>query len=315
MKILFAAPENAWAGFFHKIRSTLPEHSFEASGRFEIGTLEGFDVLVPTMSLVTRDVLRGADRLRLIQQCGAGLEGVDLAAAREQNIPVANVPTDISGNADSVAELGIYMLIGLSRDFRGMARSHRDRKVGEPKGRALKGKTVGIVGLGGIGRALVHRLRPFGVRLMGIKRNDPEKAMEELGLVWAGGPGDLPRLLARSDYVVLALPMTEESRGMIDGAAFSRMKRESFIINLSRGGLIEREALIDALASGRIAGAGLDVYWEEPPDPDDPLFRYNVLATPHIAGSTDISVRGIVEAVAENIRRVERGDVPLHVKN
>jgi len=174
---------------------------------------------------------------------------------------------------------------------------------------------VGIVGLGGIGRALVHRLRPFGVRLMGIKLNDPEKAMEELGLVWAGGPGDLPRLLARSDYVVLALPMTEESRGMIDGAAFSRMKRESFIINLSRGGLIEREALIDALASGRIAGAGLDVYWEEPPDPDDPLFRYNVLATPHIAGSTDISVRGIVEAVAENIRRVERGDVPLHVKN
>ena len=87
------------------------------------------------------------------------------------------------------------------------------------------------------------------------------------------------------------------------------------MVNLSRGGLIERQALIDALASGRIAGAGLDVYWEEPPDPDDPLFRYNVLATPHIAGSTDVSVRGIVEAVAENIRRVERGDVPLHVKN
>jgi len=102
---------------------------------------------------------------------------------------------------------------------------------------------------------------------------------------------------------------------MIDGNAFSRMKEGSFIVNLSRGGLIERRALIEALASGRIAGAGLDVYWEEPPDPDDPLFRYNVLATPHIAGSTDISVRGIVEAVAENIRRVERGDVPLHVKN
>jgi len=267
------------------------------------------------MSPVTGEILQSADGLRLIQQCGAGLEGVDLEAARVRKIPVANVPTDISGNADSVAELGIYMLIGLSRDFRGMARSHRDRKVGEPLGRALKGKTVGIVGLGGIGRALVQRLRPFGVRLMGIKRNDPEKAGEELGLPWAGGPGDLPHLLARSDYVVLALPLTEENRGMIDGNAFSRMKEGSFIVNLSRGGLIERRALIEALASGRIAGAGLDVYWEEPPDLDDPLFRYNVLATPHIAGSTDISVRGIVEAVAENIRRVERGDVPLHVKN
>ena len=315
MKILFAAPENAWGGFFHKIRRELPGHVFEAGGRFEVETLAGVDVLIPTMSPVTVEILQSADGLRLIQQCGAGLEGVDLEAARVRKIPVANVPTDISGNADSVAELGVYMLIGLSRDFRGMARSHRDRKVGEPLGRALKGKTVGIVGLGGIGRALVQRLRPFGVRLMGIKRNDPEKAGEELGLPWAGGPGDLPHLLARSDYVVLALPLTEENRGMIDGDAFSRMKEGSFIVNLSRGGLIERRALIEALASGRIAGAGLDVYWEEPPDPDDPLFRYNVLATPHIAGSTDISVRGIVEAVAENIRRVERGDVPLHVKN
>jgi len=315
MKILFAAPENAWAGFFHEIRRELPGHTFEAGGRFEVGTLGGFDVLIPTMSPVTRDALRSADRLRLIQQCGAGLEGVDLEAARERKIPVANVPTDISGNADSVAELGIYLLIGLSRDFRGMARSHRDRKVGEPMGRALKGKTVGIVGLGGIGRALVQRLRAFGVRLVGIKRRDPDKTREELGLDWAGRPEDLPDLLARSDYVVLALPLTAESREMIDGEAFSRMKEGAFIVNLSRGGLIHREALIGALASGKIAGAGLDVFWEEPPDPDDTLFRYNVLATPHIAGSTDISVRGIVEAVAENIRRIERGESPLYVKN
>jgi len=315
MKILFAAPENAWAGFFHKISRKFPEHIFEASGRFEIGTLEGFDVLIPTMSPVTRAVLQSADRLRLIQQCGAGLEGVDLEAARERKIPVANVPTDISGNADSVAELGIYMLIGLSRDFRGMARSHRDRKVGEPMGRALKGKTVGIVGLGGIGKALVQRLRAFGVRLIGIKRRDPEKAREELGLEWAGGPDDLPDLLARSDYVVLALPLTPQNREMIDGEAFSRMKQGACIVNLSRGGLIQREALIDALTSEKIAGAGLDVFWEEPPDPDDILFRYNVLATPHIAGSTDISVRGIVDTVAENIRRTERGERPLYVKN
>jgi len=315
MKILFAAPENAWGGFLHRIREVLPEHGFEATGRFEVETLKGYDVLIPTMSLVTDGVLATGDRLRLVQQCGAGLEGVDLDAARARRIPVANVPTDISGNADSVAELGIYMLIGLSRDFRGMARSLGDRRMGEPMGRSLVGKTVGIVGLGGIGKALIRRLRGFGVRLAGIRRHDPEKAKEELGLEWSGGPGDLPLLLERSDYVVLALPLTGESRGMIDGEAFSRMKRDAFLVNLSRGGLIHREALAGALASGRIAGAGLDVFWEEPPDPGDPLFRYNVLATPHVAGSTDLSVLGIVEAVAENIRRVERGETPLHVKN
>ena len=92
------------------------------------------------------------------------------------------------------------------------------------------------------------------------------------------------------------------------------MKGDSFLINLSRGGLVDRSALEDALASDKIGGAGLDVFWEEPPDPDDPIFKYNVLATPHIAGSTDVSIRGIVKAVAENIRRLETGQNLLYVK-
>jgi len=136
MNIVFAASENAWGGFFGLIRSELPQHNFEATGGFGVDSLRGFDVLIPTMCPVTEDLLGKNDRLRLIQQCGAGLELVDLQAARKRNIWVANVPTNISGNADSVAELGIYMMIGLSRDFRGMARSLRDKKMGEPRGKA-----------------------------------------------------------------------------------------------------------------------------------------------------------------------------------
>ena len=102
MKILFAASENAWGGFLGLIRSELPQHHFEATGRFEVDDLKGFEVLIPTMSPVTEDLLEKNDRLRLIQQCGSGLEGVDLQAARKLNIWVANVPADISGNADSV---------------------------------------------------------------------------------------------------------------------------------------------------------------------------------------------------------------------
>lgn len=315
MKILFAAPENSWGGFLGLIRGELPQHDFEATGRFEVDSLRGFDVLIPTMSPVTRELLEESDRLRLIQQCGAGLEGVDLQAARDLNIWAANVPTDISGNADSVAELGVYLMIGLSRDVRDMAWSLANRKMGEPQGRALSGRTVGLVGLGGIGQALARRLRAFDVHLIGIKRHNPLKAMEELSLEWVGGPEDFKELLGRSDYVILCLPLTPESKHLMDRDAFHSMNPDAFLINLSRGGLVDRDALEEALTSGRIAGAGLDVFWEEPPDPNDPIFNYNVLATPHIAGSTDVSMRGTVKVVGENISRVEKNQEPLYLQN
>ncbi|MBU1161478.1 MAG: 2-hydroxyacid dehydrogenase [Proteobacteria bacterium] len=313
MKILFAAPENAWGGFLGLIRAEMPEHQFEAAGRFAVDTLKGFDVLIPTMCPVSRELLETGDQLRLIQQCGSGLETVDLDAAQRFNIQVANVPADISGNADSVAELGIYMIIGLSRDVRGMAKSLAEQSMGQPRGKALGGKTIGLIGLGGIGRALVKRLKAFGVHLIGIKRYNPKDAMEKLGMDWVGGIEDLKELLSRSDFVILCLPMTPESRNLIDHNAFSFMKKGAFLINLSRGGLVNRDALEDALASGKIAGAGLDVFWEEPPDPNDPIFNYNVMATPHIAGSTDVSMRGILKVVAENLRRLEKNLKPLYL--
>ncbi len=314
MKILFAAHERSWGGFLGMIRAELPNHQFEATGRFGLDSLEGFDVLIPTMCPVTREMLDTGDRLKLIQQCGSGLEGVDIPAALDRNILVANVPTDLSGNAGSVAELGIYLLIGLSRDVRGMAKSLTDRQMGEPRGRALSGKTVGLVGLGGIGQALIKRLKAFDVHLIAIKRSSPEKAMKAHGLEWVGAPGDLPELLSRSDYVMLCLPVTSETRHLMNRETFAHMKPGAFLINLARGGLVNRDALEEALAAGRIAGAGLDVFWEEPPDPNDPIFAYNVLATPHIGGSTDVSMRGIVKAVAENIRRIEDNQKPLHLK-
>jgi phosphoglycerate dehydrogenase-like enzyme len=313
MKILFTAPENAWGGFLGLIRAEMPEHHFEATGRFAVDTLKGFDVLIPTMFSVSKDLLKTGDQLRLIQQCGSGLEMIDLKAARKLNIHVANVPTEISGNADSVAELGIYLIIGLSRDFRGMSKSLAEQRMGQPQGRALNGRTIGLIGLGGIGRALVKRLKVFGVNLIGIKRSNPKDTMEKLGMDWAGGVEDLKELLSRSDYVVLCLPLTSESKNLIDHNAFSFMKNGAFLINLSRGGLVDRDALQNALASGKIAGAGLDVFWEEPPAPNDPIFNYNVMATPHIAGSTDVSMRGIVKVVAENIRRLEKKLKPLYL--
>lgn len=312
MNILFAAPEDAWGGFLGIVRAQLPNHRFTATGGFAIDSLAGVDVLIPTMCPITRTMLAEADRLKLIQQCGSGLEGVDIAAAVEKRIFVANVPTATSGNAESVAELGIYLMIGLFRDARGMARSLQAGRMGQPQGKALGGRTVGLVGLGGIGQALIQRLRGFGVRIIGIRNRDPQTAKATLGLDWVGGPEQLPELLGQSDVVFLCLPVTPASMGLMNRRTLAFMKPSAYLINLSRGGIVDRDALEWALSSGTVAGAGLDVFWEEPPDPDDPIFKLNVLATPHVAGSTDLSMQGIVAGVVENIRRLEAGRMPLN---
>ena len=312
MKILFAASEDAWGGFLNRVKKLLPDHEFIAEGRFEISDLSGIDVLIPTMSRVTDDILKTADKLRLIQQCGAGLELVNINAARERDIFVANVPTDISGNADSVAELAIYLMIGLSRNVELMKVSLKKQIMGDPMGMALKGRTVGIVGLGGIGKALIKRLRPFGVKLIGIKQSNPDQAKKDLCLDWVGGPDDLGILLKQSDYVVLCLPLNYSSQGLINEDTIKIMKQDSFLINVSRGGLVDHGALKSALKEKSIAGAGLDVFWEEPPDPADDIFQYNVMATPHIGGATDVSMQGIAESVAENINRIANGKTPVN---
>ncbi|WP_321495772.1 2-hydroxyacid dehydrogenase [uncultured Desulfobacter sp.] len=314
MKILFAASENSWGGFFDIIRSQLPHHCFEATGNFHIDSLKGIDVLIPTMSAVNEKILESADRLKLIQQCGSGLESVNIEAARKKNIQVCNVPTDISGNADSVAELGIFMMIGLSRNIPGMAKSMANRRMGEPQGISLQGRTAGIIGLGGIGKALIRKLKTFDMRIIGITRSNTERAKNELGLEWTGTPDEISWLLKESDYVILSLPLTDESRNMINADTISYVKEGAFVINLSRGGVINKEALENSLAAGKVAGAGLDVFWKEPPDPSDSIFRYNVMATPHIGGSTDVSMKGIVKVVAENIRRLENNQPPLYSK-
>lgn len=213
----------------------------------------------------------------MIQQCGAGLELVNIQAAHENGIYVANVPTDISGNADSVAEIAIYFMIGLSRKIDGMEQGLKNRIMGGPMGMALKGRTVGIVGLGGIGKALIKRLRPFGMKIIGVKQSNTEQAKTELGWDWVGLPDDLDTILEQSDYIVLCLPLNDASHGVINERTLRLMKSNAFLINVSRGGLVDYTALKSALKEKWIAGAGLDVLWEEPPDPNDDIFQYNIL--------------------------------------
>lgn len=312
MKVLIAAEENAWGGMIQQFRQRLPDVDFTASAGHAAESLAGYDVLIPGMAKVTPALLKTADRLKLIQQSGAGLESVDIVSARAQGIQVANVPSDHSGNADSVAELGIWMMIGLARKASEIPQMIATRQLGLPVGMGLMGKTVGLVGVGGIGKALAKRLVPFGVKLIGVKRTADQSFAKDHQLDWLRNMEHLPALLSEADFVILSLPDNSDTRNIIDETALAQMKQGSFLINLGRGGLIEKQALLAALEVGHLAGAGLDVFWQEPPDPEDDLFHYNVLATPHIGGVTDNSLNGNVAGVCENLRRLRDGEEILN---
>ncbi|WP_097459122.1 2-hydroxyacid dehydrogenase [Mangrovitalea sediminis] len=274
-------------------------------------------VLIPTMSQIDGALMDRIAGLQLIQQWGAGLERVDIEAATQRGIAVANVPTHRSGNAESVAEWCVMSAIALSRHLSTLARGMREGAAwGGPMGRALLGRTATVIGLGGIGQALIERLRPFGMRLIGVRRHTDEAQASALGLDRLASPDELDDILRESDYVFLCLPLNEQTRDLIDERRLALMPDDACIVNPGRGGLLSERALLAALASGRLVKAALDVFETEPLAASSPLLGYEqILATPHIAGSTDRSYEGIAAAVAENVRRVMAGELPKNGAN
>jgi phosphoglycerate dehydrogenase-like enzyme len=282
-----------------------------SSGTAIRAALDGVEMVVPLMSRIDA-ALMDAGHFRLIQQWGTGLDGVDLGAARSRDIWVANVPAS-GGNADSVAEHTILLILASLRQIP-TARANLQRGVlGAPLGTMLAGRTVTLYGLGAIAKALVRRLRAFDVRLVGITRDPAAAKVGELGLDAVYSTADRAKGLAQTDILVVCLSLSEETRGAIDGDALAALPRGAFLINPARGALVSYDALYAAVAVGRLGGVGLDVYWEEPIAPDDPLLRFpNVIATPHIAGITDRSYEEIADVVVENVERLRRGEPPLN---
>jgi phosphoglycerate dehydrogenase-like enzyme len=250
-----------------------------------------------------------------VQQFGVGLDGVDLEAATAAGVWVARVPSAGTGNAESVAEHALLLMLALSRRLPQAQVALAAGVVGDPPGIALWRKTACIVGLGDIGSALAGRLRACGMRLIAVRRRPEQSGVAALGVERVFGPDGLHEALGQADYVVLCVNYDAASHHLIDRAAFRSMKRGAFVVNVARGGLVDSEALLEALESGQVAGAGLDVFWSEPPDPAHRIFAHNVIATPHVAGVTDASYDGIARAVAANIDRYANGEAPLYAVN
>ncbi|MDI3316998.1 MAG: 2-hydroxyacid dehydrogenase [Bacillota bacterium] len=282
----------------------------------------GADVIVPGMSPVDEAVLEQAPGVRLVQQWGAGLDTVDIDACSRRGVPVANVPSAGTGNAESVAEWALLGALAVSRRIEEARRNLDGGSAtwGRPVGRLLMGKAALVVGLGGIGQLLAPRLRALGMHVWAVRRRgmgeDGAALVARLGLEGLGGPADLPDLLPRMDALFLCLPLGPESYHLIDGKMLARMKPGAVLVNAGRGGLVDGAALAEALHAGRLGGAALDVFEREPLPADDPLRSApNLFLTPHIAGVTEESYAGIGAAVAENLRRVEQGLPPLHCVN
>lgn len=282
-------------------------------GRDElIGAMQNCDVLVPTVTdKIDASMITGAgDRLGLIANFGAGTEHIDLAAAAARRILVTNTPGVFT---DDTADLALAMIIGVPRRVReGTALVRRGKWTGwAPSGllgRKLAGKVLGIVGMGRIGQAVAHRARAFGLEIAYYNRKPLPEALERM--LGARYVGNVDALMAEADILTLHCPLTEDTRHLINARRIALMKPGGSIINTARGELIDQEALIAALQSGHLAGAGLDVYPDEP-NVDPRLIEHpNVMTLPHIGSATAEGREDSGHKVIANIRMWADGHRP-----
>jgi phosphoglycerate dehydrogenase-like enzyme len=315
VKLLFARERFTTELGWRELAGLLPGWEISTCPRDEvIRHLDGVDAICPFGAWIDGAVLE-AGTFGLVHEFGVGLEKVDVSRATELGVLVSRVPGDEGGNADSVAEIAILHLLALTRRLQAArAALYEGRWAARPTGESLDGATVVIVGLGAIGTAVARRLAPFGARLLGVRARPGLGGPAEVEQVT--GPDGLPGLLALADAVICCAMFTGDNAGMFGSAAFSAMKPGALFINVARGGLVDEDALLAALESGQLGGAGLDVHAREPADPSSALLRHPlVLATPHVGGLTGRMFRRSSQVFAANVQRWARGEPPLWAVN
>ncbi len=304
MTIAYQAPQSEFAdALFAALGDQL---SGEELVRWEADTAApaGVTVLL-VMGSVTRELMASLPELQLVHVLTDGYETVDVAAATEMGVWVTYSEGDATGNADSVAEFAVLLMLGAVRQIMTALGSLRDASIAKPgNAGTLLQKTVCLVGPGSIGEKIAARLLPFGVRLTAVARTPlnapkgiPTRPMEEL-----------KEAVKEADFVVLAVRATKDTEHMIDADVIAAMKAGAVLVNVARGSLVDEKALYDAVKSGHLAGAGLDVLEHEPVRADEPLLELpQVFLTPHVAGQTDMMVEGTAEYAGAVIEKLKAG--------
>lgn len=240
-------------------------------------------IVIRSATKLTAEILQGQTRLKAIVRAGVGVDNIDLAAATREGIVVMNTP---AGNTTSTAEHTIAMMLALSRNIAPAAATMREGKWDRKKftGTQLAGKTLGIIGLGRIGQAVAQRARGLEMRVIGY---DPFLSADRAAEQGIELVREVDELVPEVDYLTVHTPLTDETRGVINAERLSRMKPGVRIINCARGGIVDEEALADAVESGHVAGAALDVFVSEPPGDCRLTKLPGVLTTPHLGASTE----------------------------
>jgi phosphoglycerate dehydrogenase-like enzyme len=270
------------------------------------------EAVLDAYSLVTPEVAAAAaGHVRLWQLGSVGYDHVDVAALARHGVPTANCPGFTSSR--SLAEEALMLASMLMRSYNGLLATVEAGGLGVPTGRQLAGLTLAIIGFGASGRELARRAAAFGMRTIAIGHASADPELEQrYGLSWMGGLDRLDGALAEADVVSLHVPLTAETRNILDARRLGLMKAGAVVVNVSRGGLIDEAALADEVRSGHLFGAGLDVVAGEPSAPDHPLRGIpQVIILPHVAGATDATSRRRARFAALNISRLRYGLEPL----
>ncbi|MBL3592894.1 MAG: glyoxylate reductase [Synergistaceae bacterium] len=304
MRVLFCG--KTFAGIADLLREPFAAHETRIGEDWQ-DHLPWAEVIVIPPLPVDAALLARAPKLKLIHQWGAGVDHVDFEEIRKSGLAFCNVPSRGTGNAEGVAETALLLALLLARRF---FRSQQNLVLGRlyaPQGVAMWRKKAAVVGLGQLGRCLVERLQGLGMDVVGVNRETPAD-LDGWGALSFFPLRRLHEALAGCRFVFPALALNAETEGLFDAKTLRAMDEGSYLINVARAGLIRREALEAALDAGHLAGAGLDVFWDEPVSPDDPLLaRPDVIVTPHIGGVTDGAVAGIASFIGANVDRLAAG--------
>ncbi len=269
-------------------------------------------MIVRSGTRVTAAVIEAGKRLQAIGRAGVGVDNIDVEAATRRGIIVVNTPT---ANTIAAAEHTIAMMLALARQIPAADASLREGRWDRKRfiGVEVRNKTLGVIGLGRIGTEVAKRAQGLAMEVIAY---DPFVSAEHASRFGIQFTTDLDEVLRRADFVTLHTPLTETTRGLIGERELALMKPTARLINCARGGLIDEEALLRALDEGRLAGAALDVFAQEPPPPDHPLLRHpKVVLTPHLGGSTREAQASVAEEIAQQILAVLEGRLPHHAVN
>lgn len=262
-----------------------------------INIIPEFNVLlVRSRTKVTSELINTGKKLSVIGRIGSGYDNINLASAKKRSITVINAP---HANSQSVAELTICLMIALLRDLPKVFTSMRAGQwlKNEIWGGELSGKTVGVLGYGFVGRKVVALLRAFGCRVLIYSSKKKSSSLEEI--------------FKRSDLISIHLSLNKETEGLVSKKLLNIMKKTAYLVNISRGKIVDEKALYEVLKSGKIAGAALDVFWQEPLAPDSKWRKLeNILLTPHIGAATNDALKKASLTVASDVIRIAGGENP-----